>query len=1249
MDKPNHEKPRIKDLISCQEDELYAKLRAKKGGLTADEAVQRLKEHGPNILPEQKKKPLMFKFFEHLGNLFNILLLVAAGLSFFVGVTTNDQTSYQMSFAIVAVVLISIVFTLFQEKRAQKTVDAIKDLVPRQAKALRDGQTVKVPVADIVPGDIIYLEDGDKVPADARLIECFSLSVDNSILTGESNLQKLKAECAATGEEADVDLYKRRNILFAGTTIGSGNGTAVVLATGADTEFGRIVSLAQSVVETKSPLQKQLDGTARLNFVAAISVGITFFIASQFYLHLDFMTSIIFMIGVMICLVPEGLQITVTLSLALSSLAMSKRQVVVKRLSSVETLGSCTVICSDKTGTITEGQMTVRKIWIGGESFHVSGEGYDPEGTVSPDNGAANLQEREDFTLLCRVAALDSTATLVPPLDRTKSRWTAVGDSTDAALTCLAAKSGYAPKKLMTEQPRVGMLPFDSNRMMMSSIHAHSGRVVCYTKGAGNAVISRCRTVYWDGQIVPLTEEIKERITVQIEAYAKDTYRVIALAFRPLPSESEPYTSDAVEVDLTFIGLTAIYDPPRLEVPEAISKARTAGIKVVMITGDNEVTAEAIARKVGIISGEQYRVISGRDLAKMSDGDLLDEIGARELVFARITPEQKLRIVKAFKAKGEIVAVTGDGVNDAPALLEADIGVAMGLAGTDVARESADMVLLDDNFASIVNGIEEGRAVFDNLKKFIVYVFCHNWSEMVAFLAFVLLGCPLPLAVIQVLLIDLFLEIPSGLSLTNEPPEPGTMEQPPRKKGVKLFDKWAMARAAYIGFTIGVYTLMWVFFYWSQHGWQFGEQTIADQGVYLSGMTIMTVGVVAGQLGVLFAMRTGKKSGFLVGFRRNKWLVWAAIIEIVGIILVIHIPVVNSFFSLSPIPIEFWLALYLIAPVVFLMEEFRKGVFRLVSEGPAMIPVPAVPEFITQTVITRTRAAFIEKARPTVMLTHLVPGEEDALSMALTLGKQAGSRVAIMHVSDEPTADWMKKKLTLLTQECEENGGSCQYVNAPRSGSKRHVVPVEALRKLINEIGADTMIVPVERNALIKRGRLKKKYSWLNEFSDIRLILVAAGKEKTGYKKFGGYRILVPVLKTFHMEPFEIASNLSQNPMIPDVDVIAAKVVEMPAITPLYSIYRADSLIDKEKELSFLRMLRGLPLLKTIHSKVLLVHNTVRDLASFIEDRKVDIVLMGGDWSAKRHGFITTEEREIVARTQCTVAVTLPPIIKGAK
>lgn len=1233
------EKSDIRDLSSCQDDELYVKLRAKKGGLTADEAAQRLKEHGPNVLPEQRKPLFIVKFFELLRNLFNVLLLVAAGLSFFVGITTHDATSNQMGLAIVGVVIISILFTIFQENRAEKAVDAIRDLVPRNVKVMRDGQLKQLPASEIVPGDTVYLEEGDKVPADVRVVDSFHLSIDNSILTGESDLQRRSAECSADFAE---DLYKCRNILFAGTTVGSGNGTAVVLVTGADTEFGRIVTMAQGVEESKSPLQKELDGTARLNFIAAISVGIIFFIASMLFLHLSFMMSILFMIGVMICLVPEGLQITVTLSLALSSQAMSKRNVVVKRLSSVETLGSCTVICSDKTGTITEGQMTVRMAWIGGDSFSVTGEGYGPEGIITREGEDYAVKDRSDINSLCMVAALDNTATIVPPLDRRKSRWTAVGDSTDAALLVLAAKAGLLPKKLMTEQPRVEMIPFDSIRKMMTSIHRNGNSLISYTKGAGQSILSGCDKAHWHGNIVPLTDEIRKAITVQMDTYAKGAFRVLALANRELPEGMKEYTSESVETGMTFIGLVAIYDPPRPEVPEGIHKARTAGIRIVMITGDHELTAEAIARKVGIISGGDFKIMTGSILATLSDEELKRILDTKELVFARITPEQKLRIVKAFREKGEIVAVTGDGVNDAPALLEADIGIAMGMAGTDVARESADIVLLDDNFASIVNGIEEGRAVFDNLKKFIVYVFCHNWAEMVAFLAFVLLGCPLPLAVIQVLLIDLFLEIPPSLSLTSEPPEPGIMERPPRKKGSRLFDKWALARSAYIGLFIGMYVLSWVFFYWSQNGWQMGESEILDNNVYLKGMTIMTVGIMAGQLGTLFAMRTSVKSAF-ISVKRNKWLVASAVISLVLMFVVIHIPVVNVALFLSPIDPIFWLALYLFAPVVFVSEEIRKAVLRVIVKPSIFVP-PAVP-FVSQPVpsplVGIPMVLFVERSKPIVILTGLVPGDEDALSIALTMGKQNGSKVYLAESPVEAAKSWMKDKLRLLAEDGIARGIPVEHIHIQAGKA-----PNESLRNIIHQFGAETLIVPISRDVLLKRGRLLKNYSWLKEFSDRRIILVSPGKETRKYTDLHGFRMLIPVLDAYHQEPFELAALLSENAVIPDVDVIVAKVVEMPTITPLYSIYRPESLVDKEKQMSFLQNIKGWPLFKIIHSKVLLVRSTARDLTEFARDRKVDIIIMQGDWST--HGFITKTEHDISEMAGCTVAVVLPSVGKAS-
>jgi Ca2+-transporting ATPase len=1230
--------------VSCPMDELYSGLGTRPTGLTQDEAAAKLKKFGPNLLPEQAKLELYKKVLEQFKNLFNVLLLIAAGLSFISGVTANDMTSYQMGFAILIVVLISVFFSIFQERRAEKAVEAIKDLVPRNAKVMRDGQVNMLSIAKIVPGDVISLEEGDKVPADARLFKCYEFSVDNSTLTGESDPQKRMALDA--DDMAVRDLYRYANIVFAGTTVASGSGSAVVLRTGANTEFGRIVSMAQNIVEPPSPLQKELDGTAKLNFVVAIGVGILFLLVAYFFLGLELTPSLLFMIGVMVSLVPEGLQVTVTLSLALSSLAMSRRNVIVKRLSSVETLGSCTVICSDKTGTITEGQMTVRLAWLGGKLFRATGEGYEPEGALTLDGKRVSATERADLLKLCQVAALDNTATLVPPLDRKKSRWTAIGDSTDAALLVMAAKSGLQAKQLLLEQPRIGMVPFDSNRKMMSSIHKDTERVVAYVKGAGNEILSRCDSTYWNGQVVTLSEETRLQIRAQMDGFAKEAYRVLALAYRELPGEMEKYTSESVEAGMTFVGLVAIYDPPRHETPEAVHKARSAGIRIVMMTGDHELTAEAIARRVGIISSSNYTVMTGYKLAQLSDEELSKVLEAQELVFARITPEQKLRIVRTLRAKGETVAVTGDGVNDAPALLEADIGVAMGISGTDVARESADMVLLDDNFASIVNGVEEGRAVFDNLKKFIVYVFCHNWAELATFIAFILLGTPLPLAVMQVLAIDLLMEIPPSLSITMEPPEPGIMDRPPRRKGSRLFDKWALARSAYIGFLIGAYALFWCFTFWSRNGWHFGLTIIGDNAVYVTGTTIVMAGIMAGQLGTLFAMRTNVKSAFSIGLSRNKWLAAAVVAEILLLVMLVYVPFLNPVFSTNIIDPFYWFALYSFAPVILLCEEARKFVLRRTLVVPVAVPVPAAApaepgafEFVEP----MPAVEFVERARPVVLPVFMRPGEENAILVALTVGKKAGAPLVIARVADAKSPEWMKKKLDLQVHDRAAGEVPYDYEDIVQpTGAKDPAALVQGLRRIFRETGADTLVMPVRRELFAGKRRAAKEYSWLREFSDKKVVLVSADPRPTGSPPHRQFRILIPVLRTFHKEPFELASTLTENAMVPDVDIVAAKVVEIPQITPLYSFYKPESLVSRERELSFLDNLKDLPLLKVLHSKILIVRRTERDLIDFATERNVDLILLGGEWGAIGHGFLNREDRAVASRAGCTVVVTLP-------
>jgi Ca2+-transporting ATPase len=1239
----------VETCAECPLEHLYTNLGTSQEGLTAADAAKRLEKHGLNVLPE-KKKLLSQSILIQFRNLFNVLLILASILSFISGITSNDIGSINMGIVILAVVLVSVLFALFQERRAERAVEAIRELVPSNAKVLRDGQVKQVPVSEIVPGDMILLEEGDKVPADARVVTGYEFLVDNSSLTGESEPQPRSPSCDMNASRKE--LVTCTNLIFAGTTAATGSATAVVVATGSDTQFGRVLALTHEIKEPASPLQIELNRTAKLNFVVAIAVGIIFLLIALLGLHLQFSESLLFMIGVMVSLVPEGFQVTVTLSLALSSLAMSKQNVIVKRLSSVETLGSTTVICTDKTGTITEGQMTVREIWIGGRTYNVTGEGYEPEGSVLLQGQKLTASDRNDLRTLCEIAALDNTSVLVPPLDRRKSRWTAIGDSTDAALLVLAAKAGIQHKRALTRQPRIGMIPFESRRKMMTSVHTNEdGGVTAYVKGAGLEILSRCTEAYWGESVVPMTEEIKRQIQSQIDAFAREAYRVLALATRKLREVPHKYDSETIETKLTFVGLVAILDPPRIETPEAVVKARNAGIKVIMLTGDHELTAEAIARKTGIITSPEGIVITGYALAQTTDEELSKILDRAEIVFARITPDQKLRIVRLLRQKGETVAVTGDGVNDAPALLEADIGIAMGIAGTDVARESADMVLLDDNFASIVNGVEEGRGVFDNLRKFIVYVFGHNWAELVTFIAFVLLQTPLPLAVVGVLVIDLIMEIPPSLSLTLEPPEPGIMDRLPRPRASRLFSLGALARSMYVGIPIGIAALFWCFQAWSQAGWNLGMSSIPDHAAYLKGTTIVVVGIMAGQLGSLFAMRTSVSSAFSLSLRRNKWLLAAVAVEMVILLAVVYAPPLQALFSTASIaPID-WLYLYSIAPAILLLEEGRKLVLRTVILPSKPVVAPRVMPLSAQTVSIgtaesdmRSRVPFIEPVAPVVLPLLIRSWEEKALPISLYLGKHRGSRIIIFRILDDRTEESALRRLESQVEKyAEDIDISYEYADLRLSSR----VPgtqqiVNSLRDILRGSNSNTIVFPVDRKVFLGKRRAIGETRWIEEFSEKQVVLVSGPAELGPGSRLRYPRILIPVLREVHTGPFEMAEALTSNAVFPDVDVVVAKVVEIPRIVPLYSVYKPESLIDADKQLSFLKSLRGGVFLGRIRPMVLLVREASRDLLHFAKERKVDLIIMEGDWAARRHGFLAKEERGIASRADCTVLVTLP-------
>ena len=521
------------------------------------------------------------------------------------------------------------------------------------------------------------------------------------------------------------------NLVFMSTSVAKGQGKAVVYSTGMNTQFGKIANLTQTIHEEESPLQKEIALTAKYDFIIAVAVGAIFFVASFLFLHVTLATSIFFMIGVMVACVPEGLQVTVSSALAINVLKMVKQNVLVKRLSAVQTLGSVTVICTDKTGTITKGEMTVNKLWVYDYVVEVSGLGYKPEGEFTV-NGQP-LQEGQTGSLekLIEIAALCNGAKLDPPSDRNKN-WGVIGDPTDGALLVAALKSNVNVQNALDEKPIVHVLPFSFERKRMSTVHKLNGDFCIYTKGAPRNILDICNKVLVGGKIEELNEENMMIIESRIREFANQGLRVIAVAYKEIPKNE--YNKDEAEKDLIFVGLAAMRDPPRMEVKDAVLEAKQAGVKTVIITGDYGPTAQAIAQEVGIASRDSRQIIRGVDLDDLSDQAIIDEVRKGNVIFARVSPEQKLRIVTVLKKSGEIVAVTGDGANDAPSLKEADIGVAMGASGTDVAREAADIVLLNDSFASIVKAIESGRAIYENIRKFIVYVFSHNWAELIPFI-----------------------------------------------------------------------------------------------------------------------------------------------------------------------------------------------------------------------------------------------------------------------------------------------------------------------------------------------------------------------------------------------------------------------------------------------------------------------------------------------------------------------------------
>ncbi|MGD0644977.1 MAG: cation-transporting P-type ATPase [Candidatus Bathyarchaeia archaeon] len=896
-------------------NKVFDDLKTSINGLTSEESKLRLKTYGYNKLSEKRQIPFIHKFISHLRDLFGILLLVASILSYISG-------SPELALIILAVVFVNIFVSMFQESRAEKAMATLKSWMPEFAKVIRDGELKKISVREIVPGDIIFLEEGDRVPADARLIEAFDLWTNNVPLTGESEPQPRVAETVETVEKAY--LYAP-NLVFMSTSVAKGQGKAVVYSTGMNTQFGQIANLTQTIREEESPLQKEIALTAKYDFIIAVAVGAVFFIASFLFLHASIPTSIFFMIGVMVACVPEGLQVTVSSALAINVLKMVKQNVLVKRLSAVQTLGSVTVICTDKTGTITKGEMTVNKLWVKDQVVDVSGLGYNPVGDFTSNGKPLGEATAVSLVKLLEITALCNGAKVDPPSERNKN-WSVIGDPTDGALLVAALKYGLSIQEL-TEKPIIDILPFSFERKRMTTVHQSNGDVYIYTKGAPRNILDVCSKVLVAGKVEELNEENMMFIESRIHEFANEGLRVIAVAYKTLPKSE--YIKGEAEKDLIFVGLAAMRDPPRTEVKDAVLRAKQAGVKTVIITGDYGPTAQAIAQEVEIVEQQCCQIVRGVDLENLSDQAIIDEVRKGDVIFARVSPEEKLRIVTVLKKSGEVVAVTGDGANDAPSLKEADIGVAMGASGTDVAREAADIVLLNDSFESIVKAIESGRAIYENIRKFIVYVFSHNWAELIPFILYAVLGIPLPLLVPQVLAIDLGIDVIPSLALSREPPEAGIMQEPPRSIKERLFTRRVLLRSVFIGVIIAVGAMIGCLNAWTAGGWHFGlaltsTSSFYTSGVYAKGVTMTFAGIVVAQAGNVLACRTSKQSIFRTSLKTNKWIIFGIAAQLGILSLLVYVPIMQHIFTTTALSLSNWAFLLSLAVIVVFAEEIRK-------------------------------------------------------------------------------------------------------------------------------------------------------------------------------------------------------------------------------------------------------------------------------------------------------------------------------------
>ncbi len=969
-------------------------------GLPLQEAQERLAKFGANELTERPRPGFLALLWDQFNNYLVIILIIAALVSLALG-------EYVDSIAIMFIVVLNAVVGVIQESKAEQALAALKKMSAPNAQVIRDGRQLTIPGREIVGGDIVLLEAGNFVPADLRLVESVNLKIEEASLTGESVPVEKNASVVL---DKEIPLGDRKNTAFMGTLITYGRGKGLVTGTGMNTQIGLIAEMIQSFEAEDTPLQKKLEHLGKVLGTACLAICALVFIYGLFrdthltealnggflnYLEAEkkdiinlFMTAV----SLAIAAVPEGLPAIVTICLALGMQRMIKHHALIRKLPAVETLGCATVVCSDKTGTLTQNQMTVVQGWTGGKRFRITGEGYDPSGQFFAGSEPFDPRTDPDASVLLHGALVCNDAKLEERSDDAGKRsWQIIGDPTEGAMVVAAAKSGYRRGELEQALPRIQEIPFDSDRKRMTTIHRVEGAhgqsvfsgvgsppIVAFVKGAPDVILDLCRQRLDSGQAAGLTDDSRAAILEQNRDMASNALRVLAVAYRPLQEVPASVTPETVETDLVFVGLLGMIDPPRPEVVEALKVARGAGLKSVMVTGDYKDTAEAIARDIGLLTPGGL-VLTGPEIEKLSDEELTARTDKLE-VCCRVSPQHKTRIVDAFKARGHVVAMTGDGVNDAPALKRANIGVAMGITGTDVAKQTADMVLTDDNFASIVAAIEQGRIIYSNIRKFVYFLLACNIGEILIIFGAMLMGLPIPLRPVQLLWLNLVSDGAPALALGLEKGDPDIMKHPPRSPTEPVINRDMAIGIGVVGL-VDALAILAVFYLALQ---RYPDQLVAAQ-------TIAFVTLCSSELIRAFTARSEYHSVFSIGVFSNRWMVWAVGVSFLLVLMVVYVPFLRPFFDTVPLTADDWLFMlpfFFASPVAMelLKVYFRKRTAATMETAP---------------VFGAAGAGFAQQGGSLASMSQQFAGGNTMLKILIPIDGSRNCQFAVKHVIKE--------------------------------------------------------------------------------------------------------------------------------------------------------------------------------------------------------------------------------------------------------